>query len=543
MSENRRNVKVRINWVGITWVVLFILSVVFFFIATGFIAFPPKYALPLGIILAIIDLIMAVFSLRKKYRIVHNKKVRAKKPFVTLINCILCVVLAGGSIYVPILEARLKGIFVEPSETQEIKINAYVMTSEYKAAHTDKFASTDTSSDISDYISKKFITQKIVDQQSQEEALNKLMRQFEVDSLDVISENSFVDSVSALYNGTGDVMLMNETFENTISELPGRENFTKDTQILYTITVETTMQKKLNESDLTKKPFTIFVAGSDSRDTELEYYTRTDTDLLVTVDPVNKQVLLISVPRDWYVPNPALGNGKDKLTHLGNNGLENSMAGLNEEFEFDYIKNYFEVNFVSFSNIVDAIGGVDIYNPYEFSLDNGACVYGTPGEYGEASGYVFEEGNLHLNGSKALSYVRERYNLPTGDLGRNEHQAIVIQAIIKKLSSHDVISKVNSLINKLQGNFLSSISADDFYDLAQMQLNDGGDWNFVTYHLSGTDGNDVTASTGSEVLYVSYPIPDQVEFVRNEITKVMSGEIITQDTMPGDTSSTAGTTN
>jgi len=526
MANTKR--KVKINWLGITWLILLIISIIFYFVVIGFIAFPPKYVLPFALILILLDLILGILSLKKLN--LKKKKKSIKKIVVTIINVVLSIFMIVGIIYVPILQSQLQGVFVEPQDTQEVRINAYVMTSEYKSAHSELFSNSNTSTDLADYKSAKFITQSKIDQDNQAYALEDIQKQLSTNSLDILSKNNIIDSVSALYDGSGDVLLMNETYEATIREVPGRENFSNDTQILYTVVRNVTIEKKEKVvQDYTNTPFMVFIAGSDSRDSTLEYYTRTDTDLLLTVDPVHKQVLLISVPRDWYVKNPALGDGYDKLTHLGNSGLQNTMDGLNEEFTFNYIKNYFEVNFTTFYNIVEAIGGVDIYNPYSFTLNNGAS---SDTGHGEQSGYLFEEGNLHLNGDQALSYVRERYNLPNGDYGRNEHQAIVLQAIISKLTSKELISNFNNLLNSLQGNFLTSMSSDDIYSLAQMQLNDGGTWNFVTYHLGGVGGNDVTASMGDQLLYVSYPISEQVDFVKNEMTKVMNGDSISQGTLP-----------
>jgi LCP family protein required for cell wall assembly len=531
MKQEKTRVRV-INWPGITWFVLAILSIVFFFIAIGFIAFPKKYILPLGIILLLIVAIMGILSLQKSKRRKNNKKRTPMQIFTIVMNCILSVLLFAGSVYLPILQAKMKGIFVEPTDTQEIRINAYVMTSDYKAAHTDTFSNTNTSTDLNDYKNAKFITQSKVDQDNQAYALEDIQKQLNQNSLTLVSKNDLFSAVGALYDGSGDVLIMNEQFAATIIEATGYEKFSSETQILYTVVKTVEVEKKAEVTqDYTNTPFMVYIAGSDSRDSTLEYYTRTDVDMLLTVDPVNKQILLVSIPRDWYVKNPALGNGYDKLTHLGNNGLQNTIDGLNQEFDFSYIQNYFEVNFTTFYNIVEAIGGIDINNPYTFSLDNGAA---SDTGHGEQSGYTFEEGALHLNGDQALSYVRERYNLPNGDYGRNEHQAIVLQAIIKKVASKEIISHFTSLLDNLQGNFLSSMSSDDIYSLAQMQLNDGGNWNFITYHLGGVGAHDVTASMGSQELYVSYPIKTQVEFVKSEMTKVMSGETISQGTLPSE---------
>jgi len=452
--------------------------------------------------------------------------------FTIIMNCILSVLLFAGSVYVPILQAKMKGIFVEQSDTEEVKINAYVMISAYKAAHPDVFTNTATSTDLSDYKDSKFITQTKIDQANQAYALEDIQKQLNQNTLNIVSKNDVISAASSLYDGTGDVLILNENYASSITDVTGYESFNTDTQILYTVVKTVQVEKKAEAArDYTNTPFMVYIAGSDTRSTSLNYYTRTDVDMLLTVDPVNKQILLVSIPRDWYVKNPALGNGYDKLTHLGNNGLQNTMDGLNQEFDFSYIQNYFEVNFTTFYNIVEAIGGIDINNPYAFSINNGAA--GDTG-HGEYSGYTFAEGELHLNGDQALSYVRERYNLPNGDYGRNEHQAIVLQAIIKKIASKDIISHFTSLLDNLQGNFLSSMSSDDIYSLAQMQLNDGGSWNFITYHLGGVGAHDVTASMGSQELYVSYPINTQVEFVKSEMTKVMSGKTISQGTLPSE---------
>jgi len=527
----KSNSKMYVNWAGITWLFLIILSVAFLTVSAGFIAFPIKYLIYIGIILFLVDTFLGVFSLNQTGRSTSTRHI--KKIIVTFINLILSFCLLTGSIYLPILQEKMKGIFVDPADTQEVRINAYVMTSKYKSMHPELFADTNTSMNLLDYIEKKFIIQTKVDQENQAYALEDIQSQLNTSTINSISEQDVISSVAALYQNVGDVLILNSSYESALSDIAGYENFSSETEVLYSVTKTIKVKsKEKSVLDYTNHSFSVFIAGSDSRSTELSYYTRTDTNLLLTVDPVNKQILLISIPRDWYVKNPALGNGFDKLTHLGNNGIQNTIDGLNEEFSFDYIENYFEVNFVTFYNIVEAVGGIDINNPYAFSVNNGAA-YDTA--YGVKAGYVFEEGNLHLNGNQALSYVRERYNLTNGDYGRNEHQAIVLQAIISKLTSKEILTSFNSLLNSLQGNFLTSMNTDDIYALAKMQLNDGGSWKFVNYHLEGIGDNNVTASMGNQELYVSYPIAEQVEYVKQQINSVMNGEIIAQGSLPVET--------
>ena len=196
--------------------------------------------------------------------------------------------------------------------------------------------------------------------------------------------------------------------------------------------------------------------------------------------------------------------------------MQNSIDGLNQEYGFDYIKDYVLVNFVTFKNIVDGLGGIEVDNPYEFT----------------GMGTNFPAGTIHLNGDEALNYVRERHALNNGDYGRNEHQAIVIQAIIKKITSPALLSNANSLLDKLQGNFLSSLSPETLYKLMDMQLDKKGTWKMVSYHLGGVGDYNTTASMGSMQLYVSYPIESQIEFAKEQLTKVMNGEVISQESLP-----------
>ena len=523
MSENKHNKK--INWTMISYLCLLLAITVFFVIMFTSIIFPGKYKIPLTAILFVIMAILLYFT-------IHNKKKNGK--IVTIImNCVLSATMFFGSFSLSIIQTKAIGLFAEPANTQSIRINAYVMTSEYKKSHTNIFSNIETSLELNDYMNSSFIIQK-QSNNNEEYAIDDIEKQLDVSKIKTIEDQDVMSAVSTLYNGKGDVLLLNETFEDAISDIPGYENFKSDTQVIYSVVdnvqIETAKPDAETVKDITNSSFMVFIAGSDSRETEVTPFTRTDVDILLTVDPINHQVLLISIPRDWYVKNPALENRYDKLTHLGNNGLMNSVAGLNQEFGFDYIKNYVEVNFVTFYNIVEAIGGIDIYNPYAFTCTEKALVDGTP--YGGS--YTFNEGSIHLDGNQALTYVRERHALSNGDYGRNEHQAIVLRGILNKLTGKAIISNFNSLLDKLQKNFLTNFDADDIYKLAQKQLNENSQWNFVSYHLGGVGEYSPTASMGAMELYVSDPISEQVRFAGTEMTKVMNAETIKQETLPAD---------
>ena len=188
------------------------------------------------------------------------------------------------------------------------------------------------------------------------------------------------------------------------------------------------------------------------------------------------------------------------------------------------------LSFDTFKNIIDAIGGLEINNPYYFLSDATHPVKKT---------YTFEEGLITLYGDSALAYCRERYNLPNGDYGRNEHQTIVLKALIQKLLSPAVLENYDSLLNALSAQFLTNMDMDDIFKLIAMQLDDNSSWDIITYHLGGEGAMQGTASMGwDRMLYTVNLFDTQVNFIRNEIEKMNNDERIKQGTLPneGDTS-------
>ena len=225
------------------------------------------------------------------------------------------------------------------------------------------------------------------------------------------------------------------------------------------------------------------------------------------------------------IPNPALGYGYDKLTHLGNDGIYNTMKGVGHYYHFD-IDNYVVVNFNTFRNIINALDGIDVDNPYYFN---------TIGGNGSLTGEAFEfpEGTIHLYGEAALAYCRERYNLPNGDYGRSEHQTIVLKAIIQKLLSPAIITNYSDVLSSLEGQFLTDFDVDDIYKLIAMQLDDNSEWDIISYRMGGEGDMQGTASMGwNRLLYVVHPFESQVKFIKDEIEKMKNNEKITQQVLP-----------
>ncbi|MBR2812072.1 MAG: LCP family protein, partial [Solobacterium sp.] len=180
------------------------------------------------------------------------------------------------------------------------------------------------------------------------------------------------------------------------------------------------------------------------------------------------------------------------------------------------IDNYFLINFTSFIRIIDALGGVDVDNPYAFT-------------YTWDTNFYYPEGNIHLDGQAALFYVRERYNLPDGDFGRNMHQQIVLRAIIDKATSPIVVARFNSLLDSLDGAFLTNISTDSIYALCRRQLDENIRWEVITRSLEGEIGFGECASVPGTELSIVRPDSEQIQEAIAMIAALKKGEILEKE--------------
>ena len=192
-------------------------------------------------------------------------------------------------------------------------------------------------------------------------------------------------------------------------------------RIIDTIKIKTQIEIT-KETDVTNETFTVYISGIDSYGS-IATVSRSDVNMVATINPKTKQVLLVSIPRDYYVQLRGTTGYKDKLTHAGIYGIETSVGTLEDLLATD-INYYFRVNFTSLEKIVDALGGIDVYSKYSFTSS-------------KASGgtYYFSQGYNHMNGNQALAFSRERKNLPSsagGDRGRGENQQAVIDGYIAR---------------------------------------------------------------------------------------------------------------
>lgn len=456
--------------------------------------------------------------------------VAVHKKGVVVMNVILSAFIAGSCLLVPNLERRERNIFSEPAQTDVRKVSFYVMGSTYRSSHAELFSTLFPSESFADYTGATFIVQDEFNQEDQASALRAVETELGTEIKTLHAETVY-DAIEAFYNGDGDILVLNEAFIPAAEQVSRWKNFNRDAFTLHTITLGEEVSAP-SSSEQEMDSFLVYIAGGDTRSSALSLYGRTDVDMIMAVNPGDHQILLVSIPRDFYLANPALNNGLDKLTHLGNDGIDNTLSGINQLFSVN-IENYLVTNFAHFVMLVDAIGGIDIDNPYEFSTvgSNGSAVTVDGVQYGGE--YVFPAGMIHLDGNMALSYARERYSLSDGDYGRNQHQGIAMQGILTKIQQLSANGDYLTVINALTEHFLTNLNIDSLYTLYKASSDAGKEWDFVKYHLGGEGTYDGTASMGFDnPLYVCKPFDSQVQFVNEQISLVMSGEIIEAKRLP-----------
>ena len=497
------------------WMLLVISAIATFLVLFNAPMFPKKWSFLVLFLLAGILLLTGIFTA------VFSPRNRIQK----FINCTLALCLGFVSVLTPYYINKITELF-ESALGDKVRINLYVLTYEYKSQYPDTFRNVITlpemdsngnfkNVDMKDYADAVYGTTIETDTTNQQYALKQL-KQLCGKQVQTIDKNTLSDAVQAFYDNHTDILIMSEVLAGTISDMQGFENFETDTKILYSF--DRPIDASASDTvavDMTTKPFTIFFGGNDTTGA-LSLQGRTDVNMTVTVNPNTHQILISNLPRDSWVKNPYYNDKRDKLTHLGLVGIDNTLKGLGDIYGIE-IPNYVIVNFDTFMVIIQALKGVTIDNPYAFTA---------------IDGQYFPEGTIGLDGAGALMYVRERQNLPDGDFGRNMHQQIVMRAMIEKLCSPDIMMQINSIIDGMNGMFLTNISMNSIWALVNKQLDEGIEWNIVNYHVGGETGMEICASATGQYLSVVYPYDNQIEFVRNEIQKVMDGETITQEELP-----------
>ena len=260
---------------------------------------------------------------------------------------------------------------------------------------------------------------------------------------------------------------------------------------------------------ITDRAFNIYISGIDCYG-KVSGKSRSDVNILMTVNPMTKEIVLTNTPRDYYVPIPGVtpGNWRDKLTHAGIYGVWTSVATIENiyDVEIDY---YVRINFTSFIDIINALGSIEVYSDYTFS----------------AGGYNFQKGkNTFTSGAQALAFARERHAFAAGDHQRGRNQMAVINGIINKSLSPAILTNFVPLVNSVSTSVQTNMTMDEITQLAKMQIDDGASWSIAQQAVTGSGGTRECYSMKNYQLSVVLPNQASIDSCKAKIQSVMKGK-------------------
>ncbi len=332
-----------------------------------------------------------------------------------------------------------------------------------------------------------------------------------LDKVEVQTEFT-TDVVESLTNLTSDkelIVLVNSGNYDAMTNMD--EEYSSKVRVLDTISITTEVVVDDTGIQVAKEPFVVYLSGIDTRSNALPSRSLSDVNIILAINPNTRNILMIHIPRDYYVQIHGTTGLKDKLTHAGAIGGVNLSMSTIEDFLEIEIPYYLRVNFNSVVNLVDAIGGINIYSDVDYSFscwtDNGC---------------TFHPGDNFVDGRCALAFARERHAYDTGDRHRGENQEQVISLIINKItSSTTMINKYTDILSALDGTFETNLTMDDITSLVKMQLNDMRSWNISSINVDGTGAMLPTHSYPNQNLYVMNPDQESIEVAINRLNEIL----------------------
>lgn len=346
----------------------------------------------------------------------------------------------------------------------------------------------------------RFGTQTAVDQENTQTMLDNinkaLGREVKVEQYGTVQELA-----NALLEGRVDAAVYNQALDGLITD--SIEDYSDKVRVLYHYGIETELEQETADVE---EPFNVYISGIDV-DGPITTNSRSDVNIIMTVNPNTKKILLTTTPRDYYVQIPDIsGEQRDKLTHAGIYGVDASMRTLEQLYGID-ISYYARVNFSSLVKIVDTLGGVDVDSDFEFT----------------AGGYQFKKGMNHLDGKQALAFSRERYSFEDGDNQRGKDQEKVLTAILNKAMSPAILSNASALIADVSDSVQTNMTQEEMAKFIKMQLNDGASWTIESQAASGNGDTQACYSSGDQPLYVMWPDEAVVQSISAKMNEILNG--------------------
>ncbi len=361
-------------------------------------------------------------------------------------------------------------------------------------------------------INKKIIGVSEKNEDSTKKAIEKVSNKIEFNEADF---DSTVSSLDALINNEIDAVI---AMDSNVDILKEDNDQYDNVKAIYSFTINTKVSTLSSNINVSKENFVLYLSGIDVNG-NVAAKAKSDVNILVAVNPKEKKILMVNTPRDYYVKLKTK-NSYDKLTHAGVYGIEESIGTLENLYDIN-IDYYARVNFTSFINIVEKLDGIEVDVPVSFCEQTSSRT--------SSKQICLKKGLQKLNGEQALALARTRHTLAGGDRSRIENQLLVLQAIIDKAISPNILVKYNDLLSSLSNSVVTNMEQRDITKLIKNQIKDNTSWDIETYTVDGTDSSSTTYSTGSQKVYVMKPKEDTVLEAKKLFDKILETNKYTEN--------------
>ena len=496
------NEKIRRTAAKITAALEIICSIIFGVIVHGSKLIPARYEIAIGAVLMLALIAVIYFTIFGKNKILYW-------IFLVLSVLVSVVMIVGG---IGMLQAKstMKEITKAMEDTTEVSVYVY---------------DADQAQTISDAAQYTFGILEKLDTENTQKALKEIEENLGA-SVETVAYPGVAELADAMIDNSVQAIILNESYLDMIAELSdlqteqGADTETEEPKDVHDYAAFVKSLRKISGYSVVTEDgtqaddtsfydngtFVMYISGIDTYGSTSKR-SRSDVNILAVVNTNTKKILLVSTPRDYYVPLSISNGAKDKLTHAGIYGIQCSQDTLGMLYGID-VDYYFRLNFSGFQKIIDALGGITVNSDYTFDVDS----------------FHYVKGDNYLNGEQALVFARERHAFATGDRQRGEDQMKVIKAVFNKATSSAVLANYTDLLASLEGTFETSMSYNTLAKLVRQQLEQGTGWDIETYSVNGSGQSSYTYSTSKTKVYVMIPDQSTVDTAKEKIQAVLDGE-------------------
>lgn len=485
-ATNKKKKKLMSRWIGISLIIIqLIISVVFLIDLLHLNVVPDKYLL---MVIALLVVFTAIFLALQFTKVNILGKV---------LSVLLSIVLVFGCIYVTKTTSTLDDI--SSSVVKNVSEISILVMNE------------DTAQNLADVKNYNFGINSAIDKENTDIAISKINDKLG-SSIKTTEYIEWESLINGLYSSKVKAIIFNEAYRTAMEDLfPDFDTKTKKIDETVTIENQNDAEKDSNvQQFISDGAFSVYIAGNDQYGT-ISLAGRNDVNIIATINPETKQILLLTTPRDYYITlfSPSGNKGLDKLTHAGNYGIQGSETALERLYgrKLDY---YMKLNFSGMIGIVDSLNGITVDSDFGFVSLHG--------------GYTFKKGPNYCNGDQALAFCRERYAFANGDFQRGRDQLLVIKSIIAKATTPTILTNYTQVLNSVLGFVETNMPTDTMTGLIKETLNGGNTWNIQTYDVTGTGSTEYCQLFGGQRSVV---LPDYktVNIAKELMNKIGAGEV------------------